>query len=155
MKKNVISIILILSVVFAGYGQSANDNGLITLLSAYPVKETADRFVETVTTKGLTVFARIDHAANALKQGIELRPTELVVFGNPKAGTPLMQDNQVAGIDLPLKILVWEDENGKVWLTYNDPNWIVERHGLSDKSLTAIKAMQEGLRGMTEVVVKK
>jgi len=156
MKKIAAFIFFILNFFFVTFSQIsfAQDNGLVTVASTYSVKETADRFVETVTSKGLTVFARIDHAANASKSGFILRPTELVIFGNPKAGTPLMQDNQISGIDLPLKVLIWEDENGKVWLTYNDPKWIAERHDLSDKSSGAVKAMVEGLTGFVSATTK-
>lgn len=147
-----ITVILILNFSFTCLAQ---ENGLITVSSIYPVKETTDRFIETITTKGLTVFARIDHAANATKQGLTLRPTELVIFGNPKAGTPLMQDNQTSGIDLPLKVLIWEDENGKVWLTYNDTQWIASRHSLSDKTSTVIKTMAEGIKAITTTATSK
>jgi uncharacterized protein (DUF302 family) len=133
----------------------AQETGLVTMASARSVRETADRFIETVTSKGLTVFARIDHAENATKQNLQLRPTELILFGNPKAGTPLMQDNQVSGIDLPLKVLIWEDEQGKVWLTYNDPKWIGKRHGLSDQTDKAIGAMEEGIKAMTSSAVSE
>ncbi len=156
MKKMLLSISLIV-VVLQSFSQerSSGNNGLVTVASASSVKETADRFIETVTSKGLTVFARIDHAVNATQQGLQLRPTEVIIFGNPKAGTPLMQDNQLSGIDLPLKVLVWEDENGKVWVTYNDPKWIAERHRLSAISANAVKGMEEGLKAMTNAVVKK
>lgn len=120
-------------------------NGLITIQSAYNVRKTIDRLISIIESKGMTVFGRIDHADNALKQGLPLRPTELIIFGNPKAGTFLMQDNQTSGIDLPLKVLAWEDEQGKTWLTYNDTNWIAERHGLSKKSYSIIKAIAEGI----------
>ena len=89
----------------------------------------------------LTVFARVDHAAGAASVGLPLRPTEVVIFGNPKGGTALMRDQQSAGIDLPLKALVWEDADGKVWLTYNDPAWTAQRHGLGAASAAAVKAM--------------
>ena len=147
-----VTVILILNFSFTCHAQ---DNGLITVSSIYSVKETTDRFVETITAKGLTVFARIDHAANALKQGLTLRPTELVLFGNPKAGTPLMQDSQTSGIDLPLKVLTWEDENGKVWVAYNDTQWIASRHGLSDKTSTAIKTMGEGIKAIVATATSK
>ncbi len=152
MKASTTIVILILNFSFTCLAQ---ENGLITVSSIYPVKETTDRFIETVSTKGLTVFARIDHAANASKQGLTLRPTELVIFGNPKAGTPLMQDNQTSGIDLPLKVLIWEDENGKVWLTYNDTQWIASRHSLSDKASTVIKTMAEAIKAMTTSATSK
>ena len=89
-------------------------NGLMTIQSAHSVKDTIERIIALMESKGLTTFARIDHAANAKNAGLSLRPTELVIFGNPKAGTILMQDNQTCGIDLPLKALAWKDENGNV-----------------------------------------
>ena len=145
--------LIILFFTVSVFGQE--NKGLVTISSSRTVKETTDAFIEIATSKGLIVFARIDHAANAIKQGFTLRPTELVIFGNPKAGTPLMQDNQTSGIDLPLKILVWEDEQGKVWLSYNDPEWIANRHSLSDKTESIIKTMQEGLKGMTSATTLK
>jgi uncharacterized protein (DUF302 family) len=104
-------------------------NGLITLPSAHDVKVTVDRLAAEATAKGMTVFARIDHAAGAKAVGLPLRPTELLIFGNAAGGTPLMQASQTAGIDLPLKALAWEDADGKCWLSYNDPAWIAQRHG--------------------------
>lgn len=105
-------------------------NGLITLPSAHRAKETADRLVAEVQSRGLTVFARIDHAAGAVAAGMALRPTELVIFGNAKGGTPLMQAAQTIGIDLPLKALAWEDAAGNAWLSYNEPAWVAQRHGV-------------------------
>lgn len=105
------------------------DNGLITVSSAHGVKETIDRFENDMKSKGMTIFARIDHAAGAEAAGLTLRPTELLIFGNAKAGTPLMQSHQTLGIDLPLKVLAWEDAAGKVWLSYNEPGWLAARHG--------------------------
>lgn len=106
-----------------------SDNGLISVPSAHGVKETIDRLERGVKSKGMTVFARIDHAAGAKDAGLVLRPTELLIFGNAKAGTPLMQSHQTIGIDLPLRALVWEDAAGRVWLSYNDPVWLAARHG--------------------------
>ncbi len=105
------------------------ENGLITLPSTHGVKETVDRLVAEAAAEGMTVFARIDHAAGAKAVGMALRPTELVIFGNAKGGTPLMQASQTIGIDLPLKALAWEDADGKVWLSYNEPAWLARRHG--------------------------
>ena len=107
-----------------------DDAGLVTVRSRDSVKQTVDRLEAALTAAGVTVFARIDHAAGAASVGMALRPTELLIFGNPKAGTPLMQARQTIGIDLPLKILGWEDEAGAVWLTYNDPAGLATRHGL-------------------------
>ncbi len=105
------------------------ENGLTTLPSAHSAKETMDRLEAEVKSKGMTVFARIDHAAGAKEAGLALRPTEVLIFGNAQGGTPLMQALQTTGIDLPLKALVWEDPGGKVWLSYNEPAWIAQRHG--------------------------
>lgn len=118
-------------------------NGLITIPSDFPVKETIDRLASNLEAEGWNIFARIDHAAHALRQGLQLRPTELVIFGNPKVGTSLMQDKQTSGIDLPMKAVAWQDEAGKVWLTYNEMHWLSDRHGLSDQSRSAIKAIEE------------
>jgi uncharacterized protein (DUF302 family) len=104
--------------------------GLTTIPSSVGPKETMDRLEAEVRAKGMTVFARIDHAAGAAEVGLELRPTELMIFGNARGGTPLMQASQTAGIDLPLKALVWQDAAGKTWLSYNEPGWIAQRHGL-------------------------
>ncbi|ESW91146.1 DUF302 domain-containing protein [Mesorhizobium sp. C280B] len=120
-------------------------NGLITLQSRFGVAETIDRLVGTVERAGLLVFARIDHAAGARSVEASLRPTQLLIFGNPKGGTPLMQDRQLAGIDLPVKALAWEDEQGKVWLSYNDAHWLAERHGLGDASRNAVAAIAAGM----------
>ncbi|WP_421912914.1 DUF302 domain-containing protein [Mesorhizobium sp.] len=121
------------------------DKGLITIQARFGVAETIDRLIETVQRAGFLVFARIDHAAGARDVGLSLRPTELLIFGNPKGGTPLMLDRQLAGIDLPVKALAWEDEQGTVWLSYNDPHWIAERHALGDASRDAVTAMSEGM----------
>ncbi|HEX4205478.1 MAG TPA: DUF302 domain-containing protein, partial [Ktedonobacteraceae bacterium] len=119
-------------------------DGLITIASRYRVGETLDRLTAAITSAGLLVFARIDHAGNAKEVGLELRPTELLIFGHPKGGTPLMQDKQTAGIDLPVKALVWEDEEGRVWLTYNEAAWLATRHALGASSKHAIEAIEAG-----------
>jgi len=102
--------------------------GMINVESAHPVAATADRLVQALQGKGMTVFDRIDHAAGAKKVGQKLPPTELVIFGNPKVGTPLMLCSRSIAIDLPQKALIWEDYNGKVWLSYNDPSFLALRH---------------------------
>jgi uncharacterized protein (DUF302 family) len=106
------------------------DIGLTTIESRHDVKTTIDRLEAAAKAKGLSVFARIDHGAGALAAGLPLRPTELLIFGNAKGGTPLMQAEQTVGIDLPLKALAWQDAAGKTWLSYNDVAWIAARHGL-------------------------
>lgn len=109
------------------------DDGLISVQSVYTVDQTLNRFERAARDKGMTVFARIDHAAGAAKVDKVLRPTELLIFGNPKAGTPLMQSRQTVAIDLPMKALAWADSGGQVWLTYNDPGYLVQRHDITDR----------------------
>ena len=121
--------------------------GLTTIASSYDPKETMDRLETEIHAKGMTVFARIDHAAGAAEVGLTLRPTELIIFGNARGGTPLMQSVQTVGIDLPLKALVWEDTVGKTWLSYNEPSWIAQRHSVANaeqvvsKMAAALSAM--------------
>jgi uncharacterized protein (DUF302 family) len=103
--------------------------GLVIRPSPHGPKDTMDRLSAAVTERGMSVLARIDHAAAAAKVGLELRATEVLIFGNPRGGTPLMQAAQTIGIDLPLRALVWQDEAGATWLGYNDPHWLAERHG--------------------------
>jgi uncharacterized protein (DUF302 family) len=121
------------------------DDGLVTLQSSHDFATTLARLTAALESKGVRVFARIDHAAGATSAGLELRPTTLVVFGNPVGGTPLMQAAQTVGIDLPLKALVWQDAQGAVHLTYNDPVWIAARHGLDSGAEQAVTAMAAGL----------
>jgi uncharacterized protein (DUF302 family) len=129
---------------------SAAPLGLVTLASAFPVKETLDRLTHVVESKGLTVFCRIDHSANAVGAGLQLRPTEVLIFGNAKGGTPLMQAAQTIGIDLPLRALAWEDAAGKTWLSYNDPVWLIARHGISTQVSAQATAMRDALAAMTK-----
>ena len=108
--------------------------GLNSIRSSFGPKETMDRLVAEIGAKGLQVFARIDHAAGAAEVDLTLRPTELIIFGNARGGTPLMEASQTTGIDLPLKVLVWKDAEGKTWLSYNEPSWISQRHHLGIKA---------------------
>jgi uncharacterized protein (DUF302 family) len=125
------------------------DNGLTTIASAHGVKDTIDRLESEVKSKGMTVFARVDHAAGAKEVGLPLRPTELLIFGNARGGTPLMQATQSIGIDLPLKALAWEDADGKVWLSYNEPTWIAERHG-ADQVAEVAQRLGAALAGLAK-----
>ena len=120
-------------------------DGLTTVASSYGPKETMDRLEAAVKAKGLTVFARIDHAAGATEAGLPLRPTELLIFGNARGGTPLMQAAQTIGIDLPLKALVWQDAAGKTWLSYNEPAWLAQRHGLGHEVEGTVGALTAAL----------
>jgi uncharacterized protein (DUF302 family) len=120
-------------------------DGLTTLSSSHGPKDTMDRLAAEIAARGMTVFARVDHAAGAAEAGLPLRPTELLIFGNAKGGTPLMQSEQTIGIDLPLKALVWQDASGRTWLSYNDPGWLAKRHGLGAEVDPAVKAMAAAL----------
>ena len=113
--------------------------GLTSIQSSFGPKATMDRLDAEIRAKGLNVFARIDHAAGAAAVGLTLRPTELIIFGNARGGTPLMQSAQTVGIDLPLKALVWQDAVGKTWLSYNEPSWIAQRHGVAGVESTINK----------------
>jgi uncharacterized protein (DUF302 family) len=132
-----------------------NKDGLVTIASAFPVGETIDRLANAVQARGLQVFARIDHEAGATQAGLPLRPTQLIIFGNAMGGTPLIQEKQSVGIDLPLKAIAFEDENGSVWLSYNDPEWIARRHGLSDASRGAVTAISAGLAALTKAAATR
>ncbi len=116
--------------------------GLITIRSSFGPQETMKRYDAAVRAKGLTVFATIDHAAGATAVGLSLRPTALIIFGNARGGTPLMQANQTSGIDLPLRALVWQDDSGATWLSYNDPAWIAARHQIGTDAAGTVTAMQ-------------
>jgi uncharacterized protein (DUF302 family) len=119
--------------------------GLTVFASRFGSKETFDRLAAAIVGRGMTILARIDHAAAASQAGMELRPTEVMIFGNPRVGTRLMQAAQTAGIDLPLKAVVWEDENGRTWLAYNDPKWVAKRHRADAGSDEIIGAMSAAL----------
>jgi uncharacterized protein (DUF302 family) len=122
--------------------------GLISIPSSFEPKETMDRLEAALRASGATIFARIDHAAGAAEVGANLLPTELLIFGNPKGGTPLMQAQQTIGIDLPLKALVWRDAAGKTWLSYNEPGWLAKRHGLGPEVAATVANMTAMLGGL-------
>ena len=113
--------------------------GLTSIQSSFTPEETMDRVEAQIQVRGLNVFARIDHAAGAAEVGLPLAPTDLIIFGNARGGTPLMQSVQTVGIDLPLKILVWQDAANKIWLSYNEPRWIAQRHGIAGVESTIDK----------------
>ena len=127
-----------------------SENGLITITSNHSVKETLDRLEASLRGNGVSVFARIDHAAGAASVDMTLPPTELVIFGQPQAGTPLMQAQQSIGIDLPLKMLAWQDANGKNWLAYNDIAWLAKRHGLGEDLAPAVSGIAKALAKLAE-----
>ena len=120
--------------------------GIISKPSRYPVPETLERLKSVLGAKGITAFALIDHSGEAAKVGMKMHPTQLLIFGNPRAGTPVMQASPTAAIDLPMKALAWEDTDGQVWLSYNDPAYLKHRFGLSEEDGKGIA----GIGGLIE-----
>jgi uncharacterized protein (DUF302 family) len=142
----------LLALVLMAGGAGAAE-GLVAVKSPHGVKETLDRIESAAKARGLDVFLRVNHAAGAQKIGKILRPTELLVFGNPRGGTPLMECAQSAGIDLPLKALAWQDASGQVWLGYNDPQYLADRHGARDCG-PVVQNLRKALGGLAEEAVK-
>ena len=128
----------------------ADENGLITKSSKFSVKETLDRLEKVLKKKGITIVTRWSHSDGANKNNIPLRPTELLLFGNPKLGSHMFTSNQTAGIDLPMKALAWQDAKGQVWLTYNDPAYIAKRHHISNRP-EIVKKMTGALNKLTGI----
>lgn len=144
--------IVLLSLLILPTAQAADD-GLISKKSNYSVSATLDRLEALLKKKGITVFIRIDHATGAENAGMQLRPTQLLIFGNPKLGSPLMQSNQTVGIDLPMKALAWQDADGQVWLTYSDPARAAARHAITDRA-EVIAKMSGALNKLTSKAIK-
>lgn len=141
--KRIIPLSIAMLAIFATMSMAGNA-GLVNVKSAHSVSVTADRLERILAEKGMRLFLRLNHAEGAGKVDIVLRPTELLVFGNPKVGAPLIAKQQLIGIDLPQKMLIWQDETGGVWLTYNDPDYLADRHGL-DKSLAPFQKVKKAL----------
>ena len=125
-------------------------DGLTTMQSSFSPQETLLRLEAAVKARGMAVFARIDHAAGAAEAGLALRPTELVIFGNARGGTPLMQADQTMGMDLPLKALVWQDAADKTWLSYDDPGWLVRRHGMGREMDATVATLSAALSAVAK-----
>jgi len=121
--------------------QHSSDNGIVNKPSKYSVKETLDRLEAVLKSKGITIFSRIDQKAAAETVGLSMQPTELLIFGDPKAGTPLMNEYPSISIDLPLKALAWENKDGRVILSYNSPEYLKQRHGLAEAPFRAVEAL--------------
>ena len=119
----------------------AIDIGIRTLPAHHPVSETIDRLAALLKERGVTIFARLDFSSDAAKNGLSMRPTQQLIFGNPKAGTPLMVANPTAALDLPIRAICWQDEDGKTWLAYNDPSYVIKRHGLPENLATKLAAV--------------
>jgi uncharacterized protein (DUF302 family) len=122
--------------------------GLVNIASKSGFQETLARLKEEVTVRGLTLFTVINHVKGAVEAGLALRPTTLLIFGNAKGGTPLMQANQTIGIDLPLRALVWEDGKGQTWISYNDPVWLAQRHALPTQAEKVAETLRQGLESI-------
>jgi uncharacterized protein (DUF302 family) len=152
VKKIVVSALATLGLGLSLGNANAAD-GLISIKSSFQALETMNRFEAQVKERGLTVFARIDHAAGAAKIGKTLAPTELLIFGNPQGGTPLMECSQTAGIDLPLKVLVWEDAAKQVWVGYNDPSYLAARHGASQ--CPVVENLKKTLAAISQAALAK
>jgi uncharacterized protein (DUF302 family) len=142
-------LLLMFSILLMVTTSAAADKGLVVKPSAYGVDETLNRLEEVVKKKGLTIFTRIDHSAGAAKVQLNLRPTQVLIFGNPKMGTALMQSSQTVGIDLPMKVLAWQDEAGKVWIAYNDPSYLADRHQINDRG-EVLQKMTGALAKLTD-----
>ena len=140
------SILLAMAALLLAVPAQAED--FRTLKSKYSVQETLDRLSATLTEKGIKVMARVDHAAGAKAAGLKLKPTQLLIFGNPKLGTPLMQSKRMIGLDLPMKVLAWEDDKGEVHVAYTLPATLASRHGVTDKG-EVIGKMTQALAGLT------
>ena len=145
MKK---AILMVLALVGFVVPALASD-GVVNVQSTFNVEETADRLESVLQEKGMTIFNRIKHSEAAAGVGIELRNTELIIFGNPKVGSPLMKCQQSVAIDLPQKALIWEDEGAKVWISYNDPRYLQKRHNISGCE-EVISKIEKALAGIAE-----
>lgn len=146
MKQGLMALLLALMPLTAISG----DNGIVSKPSPYPVSDTIDRIAAVAQQKGLTVFARIDHSGEAEKIGLKMRPTQLLIVGSPKAGTPLMTASPSLALDLPLKALAWEDQDGKVWVSYNSPEYLQKRHAVPGDLAKALS----GIANLVDAAVK-
>lgn len=132
----------------------AQRNGIVKIKSNYSVEETVKRFESIAKERGLNIFGIVNHQAGAESVGLELRPTQVIIFGNPRAGTPLMQCNQTTAIDLPQKALIWKDEQGQVWLGYNSPKYLSKRHQLKGCADTPLENIGNALKMLAEKVAQ-
>lgn len=152
----IVNVVLLAGMLVWGLAVAKSDdkngNGLIIKSSPYSVSVSLDRLEAILKEKGITIFARVDHTAGARANYIPLRPTELLIFGNPKLGSHFFTARQTAGIDLPMKVLAWEDEKGHVWLAYNDPVYIIKRHDIEKRDDVAEK-MRAALDEITNAVI--
>ena len=151
--KNISVITFIVASLISTSAVADTANGMVRIKSNNDVTTTINKLEAILTKKGMTIFKRVDHTAGAKKAGLQLRPTELLIFGNPKVGTPLMLCSQTAALDLPQKALAYEDEKGQVWLTYNDPAFMAKRHNTQDCE-AAIQKVTNALAKFTKVATE-
>ena len=140
---------LVLTICLLCFSSLSFADGIVSKTSTHSVKDTLDKLETIVTAKGFTVVARVNHAKAAENVGQKLNPTEVLIFGNPKVGTALMQSNQAIGLDLPIKVIAWEDDKGVVTIAYNDPAWMVSRFGITDRD-EVVKKMTGALMKFTD-----
>ena len=150
---NFLRSVVVLAGLFVLGSIAAAADGVVAIKSPHSAKDTMNRLEGAVKKRSLIVFARIDHAAGAAKIGKSLRPTEVLIFGNPQGGTPFMECAQSVGIDLPLKALVWEDASSQVWVGYNDPEYLARRHGVKD--CPVVQNLTKALAGIAEAAVAR
>ena len=148
LKERILPLLLAAAAMVFATGAAPATEGIILVPSAHDVKTTMDKLEKTLTEKGITIFARVDHAGGAESVGQKLRPTELLIFGNPKLGTPLMQQKQEIGLDLPLKALVFQGEDGKTYIAYNDPAFLSKRYGVTEPA-NVFQQMSGALKNFT------
>jgi len=153
MNKKLMMVVAITGMILSSSAWSA-DNGLVIKRSPYTAATTLDRWEQILEQKHIRVFARISHKQNAAGAGLKLRPTELLIFGNPKLGTYFFLSNQAAGIDLPMKAMAWEDAKGQTWVAYNDPQYIADRHGIKDRA-DIIHKMKGALEKFSNYAIAK
>lgn len=155
MKRKTFAILFSLIVSFyTGAVHAGSADGLVVMKSAHSASVTLDRLQSLLKSKGIRVFARVSHKDNAKGVGLQLRPTELLIFGNPKLGTHFFTSKQSAGIDLPMKALAWEDNKGQTWYAYNDPAYIAKRHGIKNRS-DIVKKMSNALANFAKMATGK
>lgn len=150
MKTLILALLVVLIVTFPAYAA----DGMVDVKSSFGVKETADRLENVLKEKGMTIFNRVKHSEAAKKVGMELRETELIIFGNPKVGTPLMKCQQSVAIDLPQKALIWKDSEGKTWISYNNPRYLKKRHNISNCE-EVISKIEKALAGIAKTASTK
>jgi len=148
--KSILAIIFTVVLAFPAYAA----DGMINVASSFSVNETAAKLESILKDKGMTIFNRISHSKGAKNVGVELRETELIIFGNPKVGSPLMKCTQSAAIDLPQKALIWKDSEGKVWISYNDPRYLEKRHNISGCE-EVISKIEKALAGISRAASTK